>query len=530
MAIMATDTVKKNKLAVAISICLATLPSVAGEWEFTPKISLDETYSDNVELANDSEIDSLVSQAALLLDTSYQAQLLTFDLKAKSTYAWYSHDHDLDDDFHSLASNVRLKLGERGLYLFGSATIDNQARNSARNSLADIVSGDLVQVENYVGGLGYSVTNSDFKIDSSISYSTTETEDRIGERDGYSANITTSNGSGARTVFWDAQGSYQDQENNNRTSKMYQSEIKIGVITAWKFNPFIRYYDEDNEGNLNQGQITESNSIGAGFRWEVTPRLNMDFSYNEPIGDNLDIDGNEQEEYVAVSVKWQPTIRTNLSASYSQRFFGDSYDFSFTHKNRRLTNTINYSEQLQTFTRDNYNFINLGFFWCPNGDTGSIENCYLPSAGDISFDDYQLVNISDYELIEDNVFSLNKGGSWTSELALPRTTFTFDLRANEREDLDTRLIDEYLSTSFEISRKVGARSTFAFKSSYSERKYQVGSSNEREDRYRTHTITYTKTLNKSLTFSVDLRHLNRSSTSQFNYEEGRVTLKITKDF
>lgn len=530
MAIMATDTVKKNKVAVAITLCLAALPSIAGEWQFTPRLSLDETYSDNVELNQTNEISSLVSQAAVSLDSSYKTRLLNFDFKSTSTNVWYSHDHDLDDDFHSLSSNLNLKLGSSGFSVFGSASITNQAQNGARNSLADIVSGDLVQIERYRAGLNYDVSNSDFALSSSITFNTSEAEDRIGERDGYSGNIATSNGTSSRHIFWNANGSYQEQENNGLTSRIYQSEIKVGYITGWKLNPFIRYYDEDNKGNLNQGQIAESNSIGAGFRWEATPRLNIDLSYNKPIDDELDVDGNEQDSYIDANINWQPTIRTQLSANYSQRFYGDSYGFNFTHRNRRLTNTITYQEQLQSFTRDNYNFINLGFFWCPDGDGSDITNCYLPDNGDISFEDYQLVNVSDYELIEDNVFSLNKGGSWQSSLALPRTTFTFSLRANERENLETRDIDETLSTSFEASRKVGGRSTVKFVASYTERKFQVNSDNEREDRYRTITLGYNRALNKTLNFSIDLRHLNRSSSSQFNYEEGRVTLKITKDF
>ncbi|MDO6425477.1 TIGR03016 family PEP-CTERM system-associated outer membrane protein [Thalassotalea sp. 1_MG-2023] len=530
MAIMATDTVKKNKLAVAITLCLAALPSVAGDWQFTPTLSLDETYSDNVELNQTNEISSLVSQAAVSLNSTYKTRLLNFDFQSTSTNVWYSHDHDLDDDFHSLSSNVNLRLGASGFSVFGSASIKNQAQNGARNSLADIVSGDVVQVERYSAGINYDVNNSDFSLSSSLAANTSETEDRIGERDGFSGNIITSNGSSARHIFWNANGSYQEQENNDLTSRIYQTEIKIGYITGWKFNPFIRYYDEDNKGSLNQGRTNESNSIGAGFRWEATPRLNIDLSYNTPIGDDLDIDGNEQEEYVDANINWQPSIRTQLSANYSQRFYGDSYGLNLTHSNRRLTNTISYQEQLQSFTRDNYNLINLGFFWCPEGDNTEIANCYLPGSGDISFDDYQLVNVSDYELIEDNVFSLNKGGSWQSTLALPRTTFNFSLRANERENLETSDIDEMLSTSFEVSRKIGGRSTVKFVASYTERKFQVNTDNEREDRYRTITLGYNKSLNKTLNLSVDLRHLNRSSTSQFNYEEGRVTLKITKDF
>ena len=284
MAIMAMDTVKKTKLA---TICAATLFSqcaCAGDWQFKPSLLIEETYTDNVELTLSDEISSLVSQTGIEIDTTYESQYLQFNLKSKSVYAFYSHDHELDDDFHTLASDFNLKLGRQGLSLIGSANIDNRARNGARNSLADIVSADTTRVESYSGGLAYDIANSDFHVNSSITYNLTESEDNVGNQDGYSASVSTKNGNSARVLFWDAQSAYQERKNNNQSSRVYRGEIKLGFITAWKLNPFLRYYDEDNKGSINRSQSTESNSYGVGIRWLINPRLQLDISYNKPIG------------------------------------------------------------------------------------------------------------------------------------------------------------------------------------------------------------------------------------------------------
>ena len=37
-----------------------------------------------------------------------------------------------------------------------------------------------------------------------------------------------------------------------------------------------------------------------------------------------------------------------LEASFSERFYGDSYGLNFTHRNKRLTNTVSYVEDIQT--------------------------------------------------------------------------------------------------------------------------------------------------------------------------------------
>lgn len=531
MATMATDTVKKNKVALAICATLFSSSAFTAEWQFTPGVSLEETYTNNVEVTDAKEISSLVSQAGLLFDSQYKSRLINFNLKSKSVYAFYSHDHDIDNDYHEVNSDFTAKLGDSGLAFISSFSVQNQARNSARNALADIVSADTVRVENYSSGLRYNVTNSEFQIASSIQYTTINTEDKIGEQDGFLANLNSQNGNSADYIFWNLQSNFQERKNNGQKSKQYQAEIKIGWITNWHFNPFIRYYDEDNSGNIANSDSNESNSYGIGIRWLVTPRMFLDLSYNNPIDDAVDIDGKEQKEYLDATLNWQPTARTSLQASYSQRFFGDTYRFSFTHKNRRLTNSINYDERVLSFTRNNLAAISQGIFWCPDGNTTNLENCFINDNTDIDQSGYRLVRITDYELIEDDVLSLNKTLNWRSELALSRTRFILNIATTEREDLETRIINDSQQGSFEASRKISGRSNVKLNVSYTENTFQLDTANERTDRYRQIGVGYDKSLNANLSFKFDLRHVNRHSTdAQFNYDEGRVTLSITKDF
>ena len=109
-------------------------------------------------------------------------------------------------------------------------------------------------------------------------------------------------------VFWELEHNYQELKNNNQKGELSESEVKLGLITDYRLNPFLRYYNEDNSGDLNNpNRSIESNSYGLGVRWLISPRLYLDTSYNKPIGSKLDIDGDEQKEYVNASVKWQPS-------------------------------------------------------------------------------------------------------------------------------------------------------------------------------------------------------------------------------
>jgi len=540
MAITAMDTVQRIKLS---TVCLALFCSkfvMAGDWQFEPSLVIDEIYTDNVGITSNNEISSLVSQTGVNIDSVYQAPQAIFNFSSQSRYAFYSHDHDLDNDYHTIASDFRLQLWPNGIILFGGLDVENQSRNSVQNALADIVSADTVQVETYNGGIEYNIENSAFIIESAIGYLQTNSEDNIGNREGVVAAISSTNGTSARHTFWEIEHDYQELKNNGQDGKLSKSEALIGLITSYKVNPFIRYYDEDNSGNLrNSNNSTESNSYGLGVRWLISPRLYLDASYNKPIGKNLDIDGKEQGEYVNAKMKWQPSIRTSIEASFSERSFGDSYGLNISHRNRRLTNTITYIEDIQTLTRNNYVANVVGFYFCPNGNAALIEECTVQDGtiiipdnpNDPNDNGYQIFPIQEFTLVEDNVFSLNKTLNWNSTLELPRTTITLAANKQMRDNLDTRIEDESSAISVSFKRDISARSNVNLNLSYTETNLLMKTEQERLDRYRRYQLSYEKSIQSSLSLSLSISYLNRSSNSTaLNYQEGRIGAKITKGF
>ena len=483
MATMVMDTAKKIKRS---AICLALISSnlvFAGDWQFEPSLLIEETYTDNVGIVPNNEVSSLVSQVGIDIESAYKAQHAIFNLSSQSRYALYSHDHNLDDDYHTVASDIRLQLWPNGAILFGGVNVANQSRNGSRNALADIISSDTVQVETYNGGIEYNINNSTFVISATAGYLQTNSEDNIGNREGVVATLESKNGTGARTAFWEMEHSYQELKNNGQDGKLSESEVKFGLITDYKINPFIRYYDEDNSGTLsNSNNSIESNSYGLGVRWLISPRLFIDTSYNKPIGDSLDIDGKKQKEYVNAEINWQPSVRTKLEANFSQRFFGNSYGLDLTHRNKRLTNTISYIEDVKTLTRDNFVAEVVGFYLCPNSNATLISECTVQddtviipdNPNDPDDQGYAIFPIQEFVLVEDNSFSLNKTLSWNSTLALARSTITFNANSQNRENLDTRIEDESNSVSLNLKRNISGRSNVSLDLSYTETNLRIG--------------------------------------------------------
>ena len=538
MAIMAMAMAKQpdntNVLRVIVFfIWLINMPvAFAGDWLFTPSIGLEETFTDNVELTTIDQTSSFVTQTILGLDAEYKSRVASLSFSGTNSYAFYSHDSEINDNFFTLDADGQYLILNNGLAIVADAKISNIARNNASNGLADLVSGNTIQAENYSTGLQYNTGNSSYTLDSSIIYNINRYEDGLGEYNGATANFNTANGNNSRFLFWQLAANFstksQDFSGEARTGKQYRLNTQLGFITAYKINPFLRFYDEDISGDfINQNRATTS-SWGPGIRWLASPHLYIDVSYNYVTDETI------SDDYIATSIAWEPSSRTSVSAGYSQRFFGDTYNLDIKHKTKRLINAVSYNESLQVFDRNNFQPVPLGVFWCPsNNPVESVSSCFVSSEPPSNPTEFQLVALSSLEPLESNEFSLNKRFSWSSQLQLARTSFTMDTSASRREGLETKIVNDNLSASFTIKRKISGRSDLTFLARFNylifDKENPEGS--RQEDYYRTISATYTKQLASSLSTNFTLQHINRgSNVEQYTYDEVRAIINITKDF
>jgi len=483
-----------TKIAVILSLVCLPSTTLAGDWEFKPSLSLDETFSDNIELSVSEPKSSNITQAIAALRATYKSSAANLNFSGTKRYSVYSHNSQLNADYRSLSANGSYNTWTGGPTLIARANIANVSKNNADNSLADPISGDTVETQNYSTGLNYNFGNSSYSVISSFIYSTNRTEDHIGESDGYTARLSSKSGENASQLYWQVGGNYYKRtqeldDNIDSYGENYSVNALIGTVTPWNLRPFIRFYDEEVKGTSITQDSPSNASWGAGVRWLASPRLTVDLSYNETDRDN----------HIAASVNWQPSSRTSLAADYSQRFFGKSYNFKFTHKTRRLINNINYQESLNVFDRNNYQ----------EGDSG------------------------DLELVESNEYFLNRNLAWSSKLKLSRTSFSFDVSANEQENLESNVINDNMKIGLTVTRNAGVRTNFSLGANF--RNYTYDKKNpegsRQEDQYRTIFARYSLKLASSLSSNFTLRHVNRSSTNdQFGYKEVRATINIKKEF
>jgi uncharacterized protein (PEP-CTERM system associated) len=537
MAIMAMVTARKtsnscliNALALLSYFTFST-STMAGEWEFVPSFGIDETYTDNVELTVTDPTSSLVSQAIFGLNVDYQSRLAKLTFTGENNNLFFSHDSDIDDNYLTLDTRGELNFWDKGPAFFATAAVDNTNRNNASNSLSDLVSGDTIQSTNYSTGIDYNVSNRSFSLESALVYSIRRFEDNIGEYDEQFAFLNSQTGNNARIAFWQLNSSYSKREQDTlgitRSGEQYSIDAKLGLITSMNFNPFIRFYDEDFSGNFGNQSQTTTSSFGPGIRWLISQHLQIDISYNYVTDDTV------SDDYIAASIQWEPSARTSLTAGYNKRFFGDSYNLDIQHRTKRLTNTISYDETLEIFDRNNYEQIDLGVFWCPSSTTiANISHC-IAQAEQPDDNEFQLINFFYLEPLESNEFSLNKRFAWNTTLQLSRTSFSVNSSASRRESLESKVVDDTLSASFNVDRKISGKSNLTLSAKYDyrifDKKNPEGS--RQEDYYRTISATYTKKLASSLSTKLTLQHVNRSSNvERYTYDELRAIINVTKEF
>ncbi|WOH36645.1 TIGR03016 family PEP-CTERM system-associated outer membrane protein [Thalassotalea fonticola] len=534
-----TDTVmvtnRRIKLSVVSVLMLSTCSTFAGDLQVTPRLSVDEIYSDNIELRPRARNDNFVTLLTPGLNLQYLADGASVDLDYAITQTWYSDNHDLEDTYNTLLANGSIDLLPNGLSLQASASITHVSRSDARSSFADFVSANTVEYSSYKVGLAYNIISSSFSVDSAINLVLDEAEDNVGERDGYNASFASESGHNSRLLFWDVNSNYFDYEESSREGRFYMADMKIGYITNSKINPFLRFYDEDFSGNLDVSEIQGTSSIGAGLRWRAADHLTIDVSYNivDEKNDSQGEAGDETDDYFSGSIGWKPSARTDLFAKYYKRFFGDAYQLAYRHRTKRLTTTISYNEVIDAFDRAEYVPTDIQELWCLTGESVELDNCLLSPDESVDLSQYTFVDtVSQLELQKSNAFSLIKTFSFTTELSLSRTTYQLNLKTDKRENLEFGDYDTYDSAGFTITRLTSRSSELSFKFSYYENSLNENDllSSAQNDYYRRYNIGWTKTLNRTLNVTYSVLHLNKSSNLSVNYEENRVYLQLVKEF
>ena len=466
------------------SMALVTAHSQAADAEFSPYVSGGFTYTDNINRVAEGRQGSLISDLSAGISTDIQGADGSIDLDYELNQLFYSHDSTDNETYQTLAFAADKGIKRTGFRVDAAASIENIARADDQNANADIFSGDTIENKDASLGVSYR-SNPRSKVDLTARAFTdiVNNEDDIGNYNGYGAEFSFANGESVKKLFWQIDGSYQYKEskdNNDDTAiTLFSQELGLQTLSGWV--PLIRFNFEDYEGT-SDADSADTLSWGPGVKYFWTKRSYLELSYNFSEDDN-------NSDFWAGAVHINPTPRTRLLASYDKRFYGDAYEFLLSHRSRRITNSIRYTEEAVSFDRDLFS----------SGST-----------------------------VEE--ISLSRRLEWSTVLKGRRTDYELSIFHDEREALNATADeqnDEVDGIGIAVRHRLSRRFSLAGRFDYDYYQFISRTRPTQNDYYRIYELEGKYEFNKHLSSTFGVEHNNKSSSFASNsYDETRLFIDI----
>lgn len=461
----------------------------AADITVTPNVEGGITYTDNIDLSASDEQSSEITSlsAGVKLESKGNDGNASLDYSIEQLY--YSSDSSKNELFQELSLDA-----DKGLLFQNrfrgdvSASITNIASDITNNASNDVSRGGTIENKSASVGFSYQ-TNPDgmVDLDARVDGSIDDYEDSVGNNTSYSSQLYFAQGRAVKRYFWTTNYTYEKTLGRGTagdTSSLTLDQ-ELGIQSVHNLSPYVHLYYEDYSGQ-SSNDSADSSSWGPGVKYYLDRNSYISLGYDFALDD-------ESSDHWRGSVVLIPTDRTRLQFDYTQRFFGDAYEFSLSHRNRRWTNEISYTEEVTNYERD------------------------LFVAGN---------------RIED--LSLSKQLTWNSSLELRRTTFSLDMSADNQQairtlssDTETDIYSIEISVSHNLSRKTTVTPSFMFEN-YD---FQRAGTTYQKDYYRDLAFELEHDFTDEFSASMELSYTDRSSTNfASEYQENRIYVNVRKEF
>jgi uncharacterized protein (PEP-CTERM system associated) len=207
--------------------------------------------------------------------------------------------------------------------------------------------------------------------------------------------------------------------------------------------------------------VRQFNSAGAGLVWQQAENKFISLTWNRADSDAVEAD-EDNEGFIGANVNWQFTPRTQVSADYTRRFFGESGNFSFQHRLKKFRTQITYSEEVTTFSRLIAEPENLGVFICTDG-ISDLAACFQPSSLNYQPQpNEQFVQFSVQNPVINDDIILRKGLSWQLGTELRRTKLSLSGRYFTNEYLEVDRLSRTYSASTSLAFAIGQKTNISW--------------------------------------------------------------------
>ncbi|MCU7844988.1 MAG: TIGR03016 family PEP-CTERM system-associated outer membrane protein [Candidatus Thiodiazotropha sp. (ex Monitilora ramsayi)] len=306
---------KLSVLVCGLGICAAPVGGYAADWIITPAITVEQVYTDNALLSNDSEESESISRITPSVSVYREGARASVDINYAPEYRHYWEGTEDNELVNFLRAEGNTEVVEDHVFLDGWATADLTSITSTGRTGIDGLTGRSDSTEVYTAGLSpyfrtrlgtISVFEARYTADT-VRYS----EDGIDDSVGQQADLVLGSGTAFSNQLWElaarqSQVDYETLEQDNEV-KQVRGEFVQQLTRQWAL------------------------AFAAGYE-EFKLALNPD------IDDSL----------WSVGVIYTPSPRTRIAIGGGERAFGDDYYLDFTHRSRLTIWTATYDRDFSS--------------------------------------------------------------------------------------------------------------------------------------------------------------------------------------
>jgi hypothetical protein len=311
------------------------------EWRITPRVSLAETWIDNVnlEMPGMEESDYVTEITPGINVTSRSRRLnLTFDYQLQNLL--YARDSDLNDTYQQMQANADAVLIENALFVEASASMRQQnISNQDRIAIDNIaVSGNRSDISS-LSVSPYWRHSFAGLVDTELRYRYQMVDIQTGASDGEQNEIYANVRSGRKftRLTWNidylkSEGNRSDVSDVNYSD--LDGTLRYRLTRKYSLLVDAGYAESD---FVTTRDLRNGSYFAAGLGWYPSRRFSLEVTAG----------GRER-----VSVVWNPTLRTSAVINYRNqdvgRNPGSNLSVDVRHRTRRSTWGFDYSEEVET--------------------------------------------------------------------------------------------------------------------------------------------------------------------------------------
>lgn len=423
-------------LAAAVALAYP-LGATAAQWEFTPRVALAETWTDNVELAidgleNSEWITELKPGFSLTGEGSRVKLKFDYDLQA----LWFSDNSDFNDTYHQANGQAAFVLAPESLFLDSFVRLDQQNIDTSGR----VGFSNLFQTGNRTDAVVFGASPY-----------------HVGRYGNWAESLLRVDYQGVRYQNTDATTVDIEDSDTQAISGWFGSlERARGFSWRTRASYSRTEFEQAREFEYGQAALELGVPVGLRTRLTATAGLESDVQQDPSLG-------GFDESFWLVGMEWSPDELQSLSLSVGERYYGTSYAASYSRRGSRGSFDLSYTEDPTTA---GIQLGDDGIFQPgarPGGAATLDTRVYLSkrlSAGA----SYELTRstinarvYSDRRSYEDgsgeseDVTGATLGFDWQ---AAPRTTVGVSVDLEQRDFGSTLGHDDYLDFSLRIAREI----------------------------------------------------------------------------